>query len=342
MSLSNTPFYFSSIRNLTAAFGTLFDNINVMRYNTDGSLAKNILCPLAYSAGDKTIIMLQQRNPSIQQDKVDIKVSLPRIGYELTSIAYDSTRKAQTLAQIVYIPGPNVSFDAATAPVPATSTINITNHGFASGKAVTYNTNSGTAIGGLTNGVTYYVSKVDNNNIKLATTYTNAISGSTLVLTSVGAGTQYFSTGYTRQFTPVPYTFDYTLSIFVKYIDDGLQILEQILPYFTPFYTVSINEFANPEGQKRDIPIFLTSITSEDLYQGEVAEDRIITWTLNFTANYWVYPPVLDDASIIKTNEINFNDIGNGQTINTTTVEIIPQTANINDDYTIQITNSNL
>ena len=341
MSITNTPFYFSSIRSLTAAFGSLFDNIHIMRYNTDGSLAKNILCPLAYSAGDKTIIMLQQRNPSIQQDKVDIKVSLPRIGYELTSMAYDSTRKGQTIAQNVYVPGSNVNFNAATAVNTATSTINITNHGFASGKAVTYNVNGGGAIGGLTDGTTYYVSLVDSNNIKLATTFTNAIANSTLTLTSVGSGTQYFSTGYTMQFVPVPYTFDYTLSIFVKYIDDGLQIMEQILPYFTPFYTVSINDFVNPEGQKRDVPIFLTSITSEDLYQGDVAEDRIITWTLTFTANYWVYPPVHDNTGIIKTEAINFKDLGSGQTLTTTTLQVLPPTANREDNYTIQTTISN-
>ena len=258
-----------------------------------------------------------------------------RIGYELTSMAYDLTRKGQTIAQNVYVPRSNVNFNAATAVNPTTSTINIPNHGFASGKAVTYNVNSGGAIGGLTDGTTYYVSLVDSNNIKLATTFTNAIANSTLTLTSVGSGTQYFSTGYTMQFVPVPYTFDYTLSIFVKYIDDGLQILEQILPYFTPFYTVSINDFVNPEGQKRDVPIFLTSITSEDLYQGDVAEDRIITWTFTFSAAGWIYPPVKDSSGIIKNIDVNFKDLDFNQTLTTVNVTIDPITANRNDTYEI-------
>ena len=338
MSLTNTPYYFSTVRNLTAAFGSLFDNIHVMRYNTDGSLAKNILCPLAYSAGDKTIIMLQQRNPSIQNDNVDIKMSLPRIGYELTGMAYDSTRKTQTLTQNIYVPGPDVNFNSATAVNITTETINITSHGFGNGKAVVYHSNGGTAIGNLTSGVTYYVIKVDSNNIKLATTYTNAIAGSAINLSSLGTGTQYFSTQYTTQFNPVPYTYDYTVSIFVKYIDDGLQIIEQILPYFTPFYTVSINDIVNPGGSKRDVPIILNSITSEDLYQGDVADDRIITWTLNFTANYLMYPPIQDNSAVIKTDAINFKDLGNNQTLTTTTIQVIPTTANRDDTYTIQTT----
>lgn len=338
MSLTNTPYYFSTVRNLTAAFGSLFDNIHVMRYNTDGSLAKNILCPLAYSAGDKTIIMLQQRNPSIQNDNVDIKMSLPRIGYELTGMAYDSTRKTQTLTQNIYVPGPDVNFNSATAVNITTETINITSHGFGNSKAVVYHSNGGTAIGNLTSGVTYYVIKVDSNNIKLATTYTNAIAGSAINLSSLGTGTQYFSTQYTTQFNPVPYTYDYTVSIFVKYIDDGLQIIEQILPYFTPFYTVSINDIVNPGGSKRDVPIILNSITSEDLYQGDVADDRIITWTLNFTANYLMYPPIHDNSAVIKTDAINFKDLGNNQTLTTTTIQVIPTTANRDDTYTIQTT----
>lgn len=338
MSLTNTPYYFSTIRNLTAAFGSLFDNIHVMRYNTDGSLAKNILCPLAYSPADKTIIMLQQRNPSIQNDNVDIKISLPRIGYELTGMAYDSTRKTQTLTQNIYVPGPDVNFNSATAVNITTETINITSHGFGNGKAVVYHSNGGTAIGNLTNGVTYYAIKVDADNIKLATTYTNAIAGSVINLSSLGTGTQYFSTQYTTQFNPVPYTYDYTVSILVKYIDDGLQIIEQILPYFTPFYTVSINDMLNPGGSKRDVPIILNSITSEDLYQGDVADDRIITWTLNFTANYLMYPPVHDNSAVIKTDAIKFKDLGNNQTLTTTTIQVIPTIANRDDTYTIQTT----
>jgi hypothetical protein len=338
MSLANTPYYFSTIRNLTAAFGTLFDNIHVMRYNNDGSLAKNILCPLAYSPTDKAIIMLQQRNPSIQNDEVDIKITLPRIGYELTGMAYDSTRKTQTLTQNIYVPGPDINFNSATAVNITTETINLTSHGLGNGKAVVYNRNGGTTIGNLTSGVTYYAIKVDSNNIKLATTYTNAIAGSAINLSTVGTGTQYFSTKYTTQFNPVPYTFDYTVSILVKYIDDGLQIIEQILPYFTPFYTISINDMLNPGGAKRDVPIVLNSITSEDIYQGDVADDRIITWTLNFTANYLMYPPVHDNTAVIKTDKINFLDMGNNQILTTTTVQVIPATANREDTYTVQTT----
>jgi hypothetical protein len=114
--------------------------------------------------------------------------------------------------------------------------------------------------------------------------------------------------------------------------------MEQILPYFTPFYTISINDMLNPGGAKRDVPIVLNSITSEDIYQGDVADDRIITWTLNFTANYLMYPPVHDNTAVIKTDKINFLDMGNNQILTTTTVQVIPATANREDNYTVQTT----
>jgi len=60
--LNSAPFYFSSIRNLTASFGSLFNNINIVRYNTDGSVEKNIKVPLSYASADKTITMLQQQD----------------------------------------------------------------------------------------------------------------------------------------------------------------------------------------------------------------------------------------------------------------------------------------
>ena len=64
-------------------------------------------------------------------------------------------------------------------------------------------------------------------------------------------------------YNPVPYDFNITLSIMVKYSDDGTQILEQILPYFTPEFQVTMNEMSTM-GIKRDIPIILTGVTTED------------------------------------------------------------------------------
>ena len=136
------------------------------------------------------------------------------------------------------------------------------------------------------------------------------------------------------QYNPVPYNFEFTLYAFVKYIDDGLQIIEQIVPYFTPFYTVTLNDIP-AYGVKRDVPISLASITSEDQYQGDVAEDRIITWTFTFSAAGWVYPPVKDSSVIIKNIDVNFKDLDYEQTLTTVNVTIDPITANRNDTYEI-------
>ena len=42
------------------------------------------------------------------------------------------------------------------------------------------------------------------------------------------------------QYMPVPYNLDFELYILAKNQDDGLQIVEQILPYFQPEYNVTI------------------------------------------------------------------------------------------------------
>jgi hypothetical protein len=329
------PFYFASIRNLTAAFGSLFNEIYVQRYDNTGKQHDLIKVPLAYAPGDKTVIMLQQRNPQIQQNKTDIKVVLPRLAFELTGMSYDPTRKTQTLNKILYPALPDATF-ATTAVNTTNSTITIPNHGLSTGRSLLYM--AGTSpIGGLTDGTNYYVVKVDNNTISLALNATAANESSKITLTSVGAGTATLKFPFAYQYTPVPYNFEFSLYAFVKYIDDGLQIVEQIVPYFTPFYTVTLNDIP-AYGVKRDVPISLTSITSEDQYQGDVADDRIITWTLTFSAAGWVYPPVKDSAGLIKNIDVNFKDMDFGQTLTTVNIHVDPLTANRNDDYDIVTT----
>jgi hypothetical protein len=326
------PFYFASIRNLTAAFGSLFNEIYVQRYDNTGKQHDLIKVPLAYAPGDKTVIMLQQRNPQVQQNKTDIKVVLPRLAFELTGMSYDPTRKSQTLNKVTFPSSPDVTF-APSAVNTTNSTITLTNHGLSTGRSLTYIAGT-TSIGGLTSGTSYYVIKVDNNTISLAINATAANESSKITLTSAGSGTATLKFPFAYQYNPVPYNFEFSLYAFVKYIDDGLQIVEQIVPYFTPFYTVTLNDVP-AYGLKRDVPISLTSITSEDQYQGDVAEDRIITWTFTFSAAGWVYPPVKDSSGIIKNIDVNFKDLDYEQTLTTVNVTIDPITANKDDTYEI-------
>ena len=106
------------------------------------------------------------------------------------------------------------------------------------------------------------------------------------------------------QFNPVPYNFSFDLFILVKNAEDGTQILEQILPYFTPEFTVTVNTIPDM-GIKADIPIILNSSSVADEYEGDLATRRTITWTLSFTLKGYIYPDI-KSSSIIKTVEVNF------------------------------------
>ena len=106
------------------------------------------------------------------------------------------------------------------------------------------------------------------------------------------------------QFNPVPYNFAFDLFILVKNAEDGTQILEQILPYFTPEFTVTVNTIPDM-GIKADIPVVLNSSSVADEYEGDLATRRTITWTLSFTLKGYIYPDI-KSSSIIKTIEVNF------------------------------------
>ena len=108
------------------------------------------------------------------------------------------------------------------------------------------------------------------------------------------------TTGLKKQFNPVPYNWEFSLYIFVKNAEDGTQVLEQILPFFTPEFTVTMNLVSSME-EVRDIPLVLNSVTSEDTYEGDFATRRSIIWTLSFTMKGFLYPDISDNAKVIET-----------------------------------------
>ena len=101
------------------------------------------------------------------------------------------------------------------------------------------------------------------------------------------------------QYMPVPYNLEFALSIMSKNSDDGLQIL----PYFQPDYTVTINDNIAMDS-KRDIPIILNSINYEDSYEGDFASRRSIIYNLAFTLKFYLYGPVTS-SSVIKTVQVD-------------------------------------
>ena len=101
------------------------------------------------------------------------------------------------------------------------------------------------------------------------------------------------------QYSPVPYNLNFEMFVMTKNSDDGIQIVEQILPFFQPEYTVTINEVPEMDVV-RDVPIVLNSIGYEDTYTGSFTERRAIIYTFNFVAKAYVYGPVTTAKPITK------------------------------------------
>lgn len=99
-------------------------------------------------------------------------------------------------------------------------------------------------------------------------------------------------------YNPVPYNIEFKLYIMVKNPEDGTRIVEQILPFFTPEWTATLNLI--PEaGIKHDVPVVLTDVQVKDVYEGNFTERRALIWTLSFTMKAYLYGPT-KDSKIIK------------------------------------------
>jgi len=114
-----------------------------------------------------------------------------------------------------------------------------------------------------------------------------------------GANTKQLDT----QYMPVPYNLDFELYIMAKQSDDALQIVEQILPYFQPDYTLTINDMSDM-GIKKDVPIILNSISYEDNYDGDFVSRRALIYTMSFTTKFYLYGPVTS-SKVIKTVQVD-------------------------------------
>ena len=101
-----------------------------------------------------------------------------------------------------------------------------------------------------------------------------------------------------------PYNFDFTLSLYVRNTEDGTQIIEQILPYFSPDYTVSV-ALTSLNSIKTDVPIILNSIQSSTPDAAGLPNDiRILNWDLTFTAKATLYGPI-SDRKVVRSSTAN-------------------------------------
>jgi hypothetical protein len=239
-------FYNEGMRKMTIAFGQIFNNIQIKRTDSSGNVVQSIRVPLAYAPKEKFLVRLDQQ-PNL--DEREMAITLPRMGFEITGISYDASRKLNKINKFKTV---KTGID---------------------GKVMNYN------------------------------------------------------------YTPVPYNISYSLYIFTATAEGGLQIVEQILPYFQPDYTVTINQV--PElNIKRDVPIVLNNVNYEDSYDGSFTTRRAVVYTLTFTAKTYLYGPSQTQKVIKETQADLYTDTTTTEAREERiTVVPSPTSANADDDF---------
>ena len=141
------------------------------------------------------------------------------------------------------------------------------------------------------------------------------------------------------QYMPVPYDVSFELNAFTATSDDGLQILEQILPYFQPDYTVTMIQDRTMDT-KRDIPFILESVDYEDSYQGTLTSLRRIIYSLKFTAKIYLYGPISTSAVIKKVSADLYTNTSDKAPSRSERVTVTPNptSADKDDTYTYTTT----
>ena len=237
-------FYHQSLRKVVVAFGTIFNNITIHRTDSNNNVVQSIKVPLAYSPKEKFLTRLEQQ---ADLDNRSVAVTLPRMGFEISGISYDASRKLQKVGKFR-----SVRSDR--------------------GDVMDY------------------------------------------------------------QYNPVPYNISLNLYSFTATAESGLQIIEQILPYFQPDYTVTINTIPSM-GIKRDVPIILNGVNYEDTYDGSYTQRRAVNYTLSFTAKTYLYGPIYSQRVIKETQADLYSDTPVSSREERVVVVPNPTSADANDDF---------
>ena len=328
-------FYNKNIRNIVILFGTLFNDITVKRLTSTGVIQSQFKVPIGYGPAEKYLTRLEQG--PILDDKEIVGITLPRMSFEITTMNYDPTRKLQTMRKIREVKPlgnlDNITIATGGSGYTSAPTVTIT-------AAPSGGTNA-TATATITNGVVTAITLTNAGaGYKVRPNVTISGGGGTkaTAVANLDANTTTLLTGY----SPVPYNFDMDLSIMVKNSDDGAQILEQILPYFTPEFHVTLNEMSTL-GIKRDIPVIFNSMATEDSYEGDFLVRRALIHTLSFTVKGYLYGPT-SDQGIIREVDVNagtsFNDID--EKLVNVDVKPDPTTADPDDNPGFTVTTTNL
>ena len=135
-------------------------------------------------------------------------------------------------------------------------------------------------------------------------------------------------------YVPVPYNISYNLYSFTASAEAGLQIIEQILPFFQPDFTVTVN--AIPElNIKRDIPIVLNSVNYEDTYSGDFSQRRAVIYTLGFTAKTYLFGPASTQKVVKEVQSDLYTDTDTTNKAREERIIVVPNptSADADDDF---------
>lgn len=215
-----THFYHSTLRKSVAVFGTIFNDISVIRLDGSGGVLNQIKVPLSYGPKQKFLSRIDANTGS----DASMALKLPRMSFEISSLEQDSTSKLNKMSVV-----------------------------------------------------------------------------------SEKHATDSYKKKTVKHMSP--YNIGMQLTIMAKNQDDGLQILEQILPYFQPEYTVTIKPI-NGWSYKQDVPIVLNSTSIEDDYEGDMTTRRVLMYTLDFTMKMRFFGPTSNTA-VIKEIDIDYFNQGN-------------------------------
>ena len=235
--MMGSHFYHKRVRTCVAVFGSMFNNLHVLRTDSNNKVLSQVKVPLSYAPKRSFLERLEDMSNGEEAER-RVAMKLPRMSFEITSIVYDATRQL-----------PKVN-------------------GF----------------GGVV---------------------------------SSGNDSQ------RRMYVGVPYNVSFSLSVYAKSQDDALQVVEQIIPYFAPQYTLTVKPFSDQPDIKEDVPVVLSGLDFQDDYEGPIEQRRTIIYTLNFEMKVNFYGPEITAPIIREVNTslgtINQDD-GEGvlETINTT------------------------
>ena len=207
----NQHFYHEKIRKCVAVFGTLFNNIHVVRKNASGATISQMKVPLSYAPKAK---FLERIRETEEMTDTKLAIKLPRMSVEIDAIYFDPTRQ---------------------------------------------------------------LPKVNN--------FTRLVSDDTGVRT--------------KFFTSVPYIINFELNILSKTNEDAVQILEQIIPFFNPAFTITMKPFNDYPDITEDIPISIIGLSFTDNFEGQLEDRRTIIYTIDFELRTNFYGPI-SDRKIIR------------------------------------------